>query len=368
MTITLVGWNCRKNLGDDVMTDVLIDNFAKKHPGALFRIVGDQKSLPVFQSGINHPSIQIKAIRNFDKLNSIPIVRTLFNRIYIAILIALKSDIIIIGGGTIYHSTSLTRFYQQIAGLKNRFNAKCKIYSIGVSIGPFKTDDELSAFNSFKPNIDFFSVRDDRSIALLGKSERASVAPDLALSYPFTKPFNENKENEIAIILRQGHIDDQTSTFLKDFILGFNKQFPEYNIKFYSFCEYFLPSENDSLAIERLIKWANFGDVPVSIVKYDNNPHAFCELLSKSKLIVSVRLHGAILGYALKVPFFMISYHRKCTDFFNELKLDKRFLIDVNQPAEVYLSEAALVLDDASVFKFKDDYGHLSLNHFKING
>ena len=64
----------------------------------------------------------------------------------------------------------------------------------------------------------------------------------------------------------------------------------------------------------------------------------------------------------------MISYHRKCTDFFNELKLDKRFLIDINQPADVYLAEAARVLNDASVFKFEADYGYRSLNHFKING
>ncbi|MDB4919041.1 polysaccharide pyruvyl transferase family protein [Mucilaginibacter sp.] len=368
ITITLVGWNCRKNLGDDVMTDVIIDNLSKKYPEALFKIIGDQNSLPAFQSTLNNKAIKVKAIKNFDRYNSIPVIRTFFNRIYIVLLIALKSDIIIIGGGTIYHSTSLTGFYQQIAHLKNIFNSKCKIYSIGVSIGPFKNDEELTAFKKFVPSVDFFSVRDNRSMTVLSKNENAVLAPDLALGYPLTKEFNENKQNSIAIILRQGHIDEKTNKFLTDFILGFNKQFPAYTIKFHSFCEYYLSSENDTLAIEGLIRSNNFESLPVEIVKYNNNPHEFCELLSRSKLIISVRLHGAILGYALKVPFFMISYHSKCVDFFNELNLDKKFMIDVNQSAEIYVDEAGKILNNSSIVEFKDDYSFLSLNHFKVNG
>jgi len=367
MRITLVGWNCRKNLGDDVMTDVIIDNLGKKYPSASFLIIGDQKSLPDFQASQNHPAINVEAIKNFDWYNSIPIIKTLFNRIYIALLVALKSDVIVIGGGTIYHSIPLTRFYRQIARLKNIFNSKCKIYSIGVSIGPFKNEDELTAFKEFTSDVDFFSVRDNRSMNLLGKNEHTSLAPDLALAYPLTKEFDEFKLNEIAIILRQGHIDEKTTSFLKDFIIGFNKQFPAYVIKFYSFCEYYLPSENDTVAIESLLRAVNIINLPVEIVKYNNRPHEFCNLLSKSKLIVSVRLHGAILGYALKVPFFMISYHEKCVDFFNELKLNQRYMVDVNKSAELYVGEALKILDNSSDFNFSNEYSNRSLNHFNVN-
>jgi polysaccharide pyruvyl transferase WcaK-like protein len=178
MIITLVGWNCKKNLGDDVMTDVIIDNFSKTYPKAHFKIIGEQSSLPVFQASLNHPGITIKAIKHYDFFNSIKGFKFFFNRFFIAPLIALNSDIVIIGGGTIYHSVALTKFYEFVLGVKKIFNPKCKVYSTGVSIGPFKTHEELEVFTEFSSKVDFFSVRDKRSKDLLNNNQRSILAPD----------------------------------------------------------------------------------------------------------------------------------------------------------------------------------------------
>jgi polysaccharide pyruvyl transferase WcaK-like protein len=122
------------------------------------------------------------------------------------------------------------------------------------------------------------------------------------------------------------------------------------------------------LAITDFVKKHNLERFPIQIIKYNNDPHEYCKLLAQSKLLISIRLHGAILGYALKTPFFMISYHEKCIDFFNELSLDKRYLVDVDKHAELYVDEIGKILNNESNFEFDDQYGHHSLDHFKING
>jgi hypothetical protein len=59
--------------------------------------------------------------------------------------------------------------------------------------------------------------------------------------------------------------------------------------------------------------------IPVSIKKYDPNPIALLNNLSGYKAIVSMRLHGSILGYLAKTPVLSINYHSKCNGWCDEV-------------------------------------------------
>ena len=43
------------------------------------------------------------------------------------------------------------------------------------------------------------------------------------------------------------------------------------------------------------------------------------QLFSRSDLVISMRLHGAVLAYLLGVPFALNEYHQKCTDFCDDI-------------------------------------------------
>lgn len=56
-------------------------------------------------------------------------------------------------------------------------------------------------------------------------------------------------------------------------------------------------------------------DVDVHEVDLQLSPREVCELLSKSELTVSMRLHGCVMAYAQRVPMVCLAYHPKLLGF-----------------------------------------------------
>lgn len=56
-------------------------------------------------------------------------------------------------------------------------------------------------------------------------------------------------------------------------------------------------------------------DVEVHEVDFQLNPREVCELLARSQLTVSMRLHGCVMAYAQRVPMVCLAYHPKLLGF-----------------------------------------------------
>lgn len=49
--------------------------------------------------------------------------------------------------------------------------------------------------------------------------------------------------------------------------------------------------------------------------------------LSKCNFILGTRLHAGIIAYALNIPFMLVEYHPKCTEFLNTINHKYRYRI-----------------------------------------
>ncbi len=68
--------------------------------------------------------------------------------------------------------------------------------------------------------------------------------------------------------------------------------------------------------------------VKTRIVRYTFDTEKICTELNKCDFLVGIRLHSGILAYALDIPFMLIEYHTKCTEFLNTINHNYRFYID----------------------------------------
>jgi polysaccharide pyruvyl transferase WcaK-like protein len=75
----------------------------------------------------------------------------------------------------------------------------------------------------------------------------------------------------------------------------------------------------DSRVTEQVI--AALGDYPwIERVPYNSDSKIIYRELKSCDAIFGVRLHSAILAYSAGVPFTLVEYHRKCSDFLDEIK------------------------------------------------
>lgn len=238
----------------------------------------------------------------------------------------------IIGGGSIYHSKSGNQVYSNLIKIKKTLKLNRKIVSVGVSVGPFKDATAEASFKYILDNIDFLCVRDRRSFSYcknLNNGPAINYAPDVALARPLIKHIDTNVKNEIGIILRQGFVTDQITRLLIDTIAIVYAAHPELTFVLHSFCELDDKHENDMIAINQILQ-----EMPdhlksrCTINRYNSNPDIFYARIGSARINICMRLHGSIISYAMNTPFIMLSYHKKCEDFFEDMGIDRQFLLE----------------------------------------
>ena len=207
--IGLIGWNGNYNVGDDAMTSVII-RFLKQHKiGDRFYFYADKSSLAHYFE--NDEKTEIRGIPLYAFFRRIPYVGTLAIHYIFPYFFCNKKDILLIGGGSIIHRAKLSMLYVRIIKLVRKKNPGTLIGAIGISVGPFATEQDKIAAKLVLENMDFCTVRDLRSYKFLQQinlKNSFTCAPDLALLLPrlSNKSFfkNANFGNYIGLSLRSG--------------------------------------------------------------------------------------------------------------------------------------------------------------------
>jgi len=83
------------------------------------------------------------------------------------------------------------------------------------------------------------------------------------------------------------------------------------------------PSDEDALL--RVLRAAG---VPAARVSRPASGAALMDLLAECTAVVSMRLHGSVLGCCVGVPPIVISYLEKCRDFALSMELDE-YVLDI---------------------------------------
>ena len=249
---------------------------------------------------------------------------------------AIQSKRIIFGGGSVLHSETDINLKRHLMALSN----PQKSLAVGVGIGPFNSIGAEKSCAKFLNECGYVGVRDKTSLEIA-----KSIAPnanvhktfDLAPLLLHSKDYqiSTKKRSGIALTLCSVAVDamgqtnkveeeqrvEQLARLINDLydktgepitLIEFNGHsvLGDWNI-------------NNSV-ISRLNN-----NIPVSIKKYDPNPVKLLTNLSEYKAIVSMRLHGSILGYLAKTPVLSINYHSKCEGWCDEIGIPEDYTIDL---------------------------------------
>jgi polysaccharide pyruvyl transferase WcaK-like protein len=323
----LIGWNAKRNVGDDAMTLAFIELLKSKSTCILLVCDKDAESLEFLKS---YPEIKFIYAPFHRLLAHTRGIKGVYYRWFLAWYLLVTCNEIIIGGGTLFHTSGVLKFYTNILKFRKLLHLKVTVGAASVSVGPFRDEQAPNYFRKFAEDIDFISVRDKRSFEICKQMipEKTTFYPDIALCIPSFFNLTSTKENKISVSLRQGYVNDSEMKWLDSFLSQFHGMYPSTKIEFITFCDLKNVNENDDIGIDKFLNYSTSKWKSLSTrLPYNSNPLFFYEALKKSQFNVCMRLHSSILSYAVGVNFITLNYHKKCEDFIKLVNMDETFLI-----------------------------------------
>jgi polysaccharide pyruvyl transferase WcaK-like protein len=249
---------------------------------------------------------------------------------------AIQSKRIIFGGGSVLHSETDINLKRQLMSLAS----PKKSLAVGVGIGPFNSVAAEKSCAKFLNECGYVGVRDNESLAIANSiSPKSNVhktfdlAPLLLCSNQYKPQINERKGIALTLcsvaINAMGQTDNIEEEKRAD-------QFAELTTKLYD-------KTGEPITLIEFNGHRTLGDwkinnnimvrldkkIPVTIKQYDPNPISLLDNLSTYKAILSMRLHGSILGYLANTPVLSINYHNKCKGWCDEIGLPEDYQIDL---------------------------------------
>ncbi|UGB28718.1 polysaccharide pyruvyl transferase family protein [Metabacillus sp. B2-18] len=329
--ILLSGYYGEYNTGDDVLLASAswgCNQFLQSN-----KILATSVRIPSFEKEL--PVLPLYVER--EKSKSENLVRLYYH--------ALTSNMIVFGGGSVFHSTDkLTRD----ADLIDLSRGEAAI-ALGVSFGPFRDSGAEQACKKFINKLSYIGVRDEDSFNIV-----KSLAPDLNIEktfdlaplFPFSQQGNNlnnssSKRRGLAISLchYERYIGLNTDVEKRRFekILNVLNRLTLEDVEELIFIDFNGHRVLGDFDIHsEIIKKLNT-EIPVTRIPYQHNPAVVLNLISRCRGIVGMRLHSCIFGYMTETPTVILSYHPKCMGWAKEIQANTGFTIDSTQFEEEQL-------------------------------
>lgn len=245
---------------------------------------------------------------------------------------AIQSKSIIFGGGSVLHSESDINFKRHMIKLAEAHKSR----AIGVSLGPFQSISAEKSCAHFLQECNFVGVRDQQSLDIA-----RSIAPDANVEKTFDLaplllcakplPLTKKVRRGIALSLCPVAVDPFGRT---------NSEVERKRInEFCHLIETLYKSTGEPITLLTFNGHYLLGDwrinqaiakrlndkVPIKIRPYNPNPFDVLNDLASYKTIISMRLHGSILGYLANTPVISINYHSKCQGWCQQVGLNEQY-------------------------------------------
>ncbi|MDD5290990.1 MAG: polysaccharide pyruvyl transferase family protein [Patescibacteria group bacterium] len=327
MNIVHIAWRGSKNYGDDVMAEAIKIFLWQKYKEYNYWVWAEER--PHGDKWIYPFKIKICFLRKWWE-----------NRIL------RKTDLLIIGGGSVLHSANSSNWKRRGAEYLKKNNKNGRVVGVGLSIGPFGSQEDERACVKLLQILDTCSFRDEDSFKFAQKLNlpyKPILSFDLAASYLKFKnicPRNKVRTiNNIGIAVRLPYKSNYTKVFNNyvELLRELGKKYEK--IKLFCF-------SNDEQKIElnfcqKLYKEISLDNL--EIIPYVNDSKSFTEEIKRCDFFISTKLHGIVVPFLLDVPFISISYQKKFEDFcdYINLPLQYRFLQSDFEP-ELILKNISL--------------------------
>ncbi|MGW9686013.1 polysaccharide pyruvyl transferase family protein [Flagellimonas sp. 2504JD1-5] len=248
-----------------------------------------------------------------------------------------KSKNIIFAGGSTFEKVGTSGIKNRITDLKTA-NRNLRIGAIGVSIGPFKSiKDEREVLNLIN-NMDFIATRDKNSFNYLNSSnvdieliesfDLAALLPkvynsDLKLQQP-----SSDKIIGVSICNYESYIngnivkEKHRNKFMIELLSSLSKK-SNFKIRFFIF------NGNSQIGDKKITEEVIMKSQVTNyeIIPYNKETFSTWRLIKDCSVMISTRLHASIFACFANIPFFLVEYHRKCTDFLNDVGQSSNYRI-----------------------------------------
>ncbi len=340
----LVGYYGKKNLGDDAL--LLASAWAN-------------------QQLLNNPQLTCTAsdaidLADFQQLTPTLAAKQKFpgqNRL-LQYKLAWQSEQIILGGGSVLHSAHDVKIKRLMLKLSSKGKAQPTAdrqhMAVGVGIEAFSDPKAKLACQHFLNECHFIGLRDPHSYQLARQlAPKANIAQtfDLApvlLCHPELIKHKKKSHNSPA--QRRG-IAINLCSVPTDSLGNINQAAEQQRILQYAnlICKLLDTTEqpitlismnaetnNNRLNDDSLLakvkdcvaaKSAPFLMDRLQLLKYQPDPIHLIKMLGSFELVITMRLHGAILSYITHTPVIAINYHSKCSSWCAQIGMPEQYRI-----------------------------------------
>lgn len=318
--LLFTGYYGQLNTGDDAFIEVASWGAEKYWQKTNNIFLAKQESLPIIN----------KKIKGYPF--NIPKTYHLQNRLLLS-----STNYLISAGGSTIHSELAANNIKRLAVESKKKGSKIKIGGIGVSVGPFKTLVDEKATIEYLKNIDFLAVRDQESFDFMSSIEvpyETVNAFDLAALLPniygINKPqtnFSTKKVIGISVcpyesITNTAKIGNEHKRNKKmvELLKILDK---EENIHF----KFFVINGHARVGDQKLTRETIANVLPHSyeIIPYTQKTHIVWNEIATCDFVISTRLHAAIFACFSNIPFMLNEYHRKCSDFLDNIDYEVKY-------------------------------------------
>jgi polysaccharide pyruvyl transferase WcaK-like protein len=330
----IVGYYGMQNTGDDVL--LYTTQWASQ------RFLNDKKSAISCVSN-NHRS-------EFDHTAALPVPSFKGHQRLLHYRNALSSKKILFGGGSVLHSEKDIQLKRHLIRLAGPNASRC----VGVGIGPFESLGAEKACAKFLNECGFVGVRDPESLAIanaLSPKANVKLTFDLAplmLCHDINKVIPVERKGIMFNFCQQainplGDVDSNgEKKRLFEAIELIERVWNETHQPIHLVDFNGHPKLGD-FHIHQQIMARVSGQVDISHIEYDPNPFRVLQRIAGYRAIVSMRLHGSILGFLTRTPVISINYHSKSYSWCNQVGVPKEYQFDAHHLCPEELTRQLLV-------------------------
>jgi polysaccharide pyruvyl transferase WcaK-like protein len=215
-----------------------------------------------------------------------------------------------------------------------------KLGAIGISIGPFKNKDDYYSIKKFLSKFKFIAVRDYSSLKIaieMNLKSKVSFCFDIALLitdiFPSLKKKKRGYKDKVKIAVSLCHYERYNGGSLskekerESAVLNLIERIilENRNVEEIVFFQFNGSKNNGDIKIIQEFNDIINDKINTRIVYYNSDTEEFCKQLNKCDFLIGMRLHSGILAYSLNIPFILVEYHNKCTEFLNTINDKYRF-------------------------------------------
>jgi polysaccharide pyruvyl transferase WcaK-like protein len=198
-----------------------------------------------------------------------------------------------------------------------------RIALLGVGVGPLRTPAGRHAARRFLRHVDFATVRDPESAALVSALVplTASVAADLAFLLPSVLAVPRAARTPTPTLgvsllaygtSLSGDVDhdEQVATCVADALDTTLRNHPSWCVRFFEF--FAGTSEYRDARVLRRVAASMIDPSRVSYREYDGDFLALVPDLQACHAFLGMRFHSSVLSYLADIPFLTVEMHPKC--------------------------------------------------------